>query len=74
MAMCQQIGAYDQQIWEKSLEQTELNVRHPIAHHFSIQHLGCIQNIVSDHEKIYTFLPGNWQQAKEDWTHQTRPN
>ena len=28
MCALSQIGAYDQQVWEKSLVQTDLNVRH----------------------------------------------
>lgn len=27
LVLLEQIGAYDQQVWEKSLEQAELNVR-----------------------------------------------
>lgn len=69
-----QIGAYDQQVWEKSLEQTDLNVRHlqiPAEKENICVFILCI----TTKSKITLAIHlGLGQQTKEDGSHQSRPH
>ena len=69
-----QIGAYDQQVWEKSLEQTDLNVRHlqmPAEKGNICVFILCI----TTKSKITLAIHlGLGQQTKEDGSHQSRPH
>lgn len=67
-----QIGAYDQQVWEKSLEQADLNVRHLQRKWIIIRGLVlCITAILKIPLAIFL---GFGEPTQKDWSHQTRPH
>lgn len=65
-----QIGAYDQQVWEKSLEQADLNVRTPFRE-WNPQPLTEALPLLPLTEPL---ISGPGQQTQEDLLHQAGPH